>query len=355
MNPAAVATVLACGFLCGLAVWACAATRRRRAPQLARREAAVRSALYRTLDSPGEPSELLDDLDAAANKLLEAKARALLPALRGEDRETLARLLESRGATEAARRQCRSRRATARAAACALLGDVGSSFAVLDLVPLLDDPRPVVRTAAARALGRLGQPAGVIPLIGAAASKALPVDGAAEAIHQIGDWSVSLLHPCLADQCESTRALAVELLGQFHNLESVDAIVEILADDQSTAVRVRAARALGRIGSPRAIQPLIDCVASGPGAVKAEAIAALGKLAAVAAVPTLRVTLLGPSQHLSQAAAGALAAITPKGVEILQEIADDQLHPAASTARRELAAGRALAESGPSDPSLQPR
>ena len=72
---------------------------------------------------------------------------------------------------------------------------------------------------------------------------------------------------------------------------------------------------------------------SGRAALRAEAVAALGRMGAVAAVPTLRVTLLGPSLPLSQAAATALSAIAPKGIEVLQEIADDHSHPAAAVAR----------------------
>ncbi|HVF13202.1 MAG TPA: HEAT repeat domain-containing protein [Acidimicrobiales bacterium] len=352
MTGTTVAVVLACGFLCGLAAWACAATRRRRRPHLARREAAVRSALYQSFDDP-EPGRILDGLGASERKLLETKARALLPTLRGEDRETLARLLESRGATRAARRQCRSRRATSRAAACRMLGDVGSSFAVLDLVPLLEDPRPAVRMAAARALGRLGQPAGVVPLMGSVSGrKALPLDVAADAIQQIRDWPVSLLHPCLADPSEPTRALAVELLGRFQALDSVGALIEILERDPSTIVRVRAARALGRIDSPHAVQSLMRCVHLGPGELRVEAVRALGRLGATAAVPTLRVTLLGPSLQLSQAAAASLSAIVPRGVEVLQEIAGDHLHPAASIARRALAAEAALAAGLLPEPSV---
>lgn len=336
MTTTMVVVVLACGFLCGLAVWAAVATSRRRRPRQAQREALIRATLYRALDDPNEPGRLLDTMGAADRKLLEAKARALLPALRGEDRETLARLLESRGATEAARRQCRSRRAASRAAACGLLGDVGSSFALLDLVPLLEDPRPNVRTAAARAIGRLGQPAGVIPLMGAVAGRKVPLDVAADAIHQIRDWPVSLLQPCLSDPSEPTRALAVELVGRFHDLDSVDILLGLLSDDTSTGVRVRAARALGRIGSARSVDALMACVHVGPAAVQAESIAALGRMGAVAAVPSLKVALLGSSLVLSQAAAAALSAITPKGIAVLEEISSDHSHPAAALARRAL-------------------
>jgi HEAT repeat protein len=341
---AVLAAAVACGVLYGLAFWAGAAgRRRRRAEQHAAREAVIRTALYRALDDP-EPASIIDDLDAPGRRLLEAKARALLPALRGEDRETLGRLLESRGVTDAARRQCHSHRARQRVAACQLLGDVGSSFAVLDLVPVLDDPRLAVRTAAAKALGRLGQPTGVAPLMGAVASrKRVPVDVAADAIQQICDWPVSVLEPCLSDPSDRTRALAVELLGRFQATGCVGALVEVLQQDPAPGVRVRAARALGRIGSPRAVPALLHSVHSGSAALRAEAVSALGRLGAVTAVPTLRVALLGPSLRVSGAAAMALHGIGPQGIEVLREIADDDRHPAADLARRTLAAGQARA------------
>ena len=338
MTPVVVVVAMAAGFIGGLGAWVLVTRRsdeRRR--RLAERDDAVRSALFRALDDPGQP--ILDELGPSDAKLLEAKARALLPALRGSDRETLARLLDGRGATTAARRQCHSRRAKVRAEACQLLGDVGSSFTLLDLVPLLDDPRPAVQQAAARGLGRLGQPAGVAALLQSVdGSQPIPVDVAADAIQQIHDWPVSQVHPSLVDRSASIRALAAEVAGRCQAIDTVPVLIDLLENDLDPEVRVRAARALGRIGSPRALYSLIDCVSSGPGALRTEAVAALGRMGASAAVPTLRITLLTPSPQLVQSAAAALSAIEPNGVDLLLEIADDAHHPAATAARRALAA-----------------
>ncbi len=334
MTAGVIIATVVCGVLCLSAGLAAIAVSRRRRP---RRDAAVRAALYRALAQPGESTRIVEDLAAGDRKLMEAQARALLPALRGEDRDTLAYLLESSGATVVARRRCRSRRAGSRAAACQVLGDVGSPYSVLDLVPLLDDPRSVVRLAAARALGRLGQPSGVVPLLQAAdRAHPLPVEVAAEAIHGIRDWPVSLLDPCLSDPSERTRALAVELLGSRQATDHMHALIRILENDPSVAVRVRAARALGRIGSPDGVVPLITCVNSGSAALELEAVGALGRLGAVAAVPILHGALLGSSGPLSHAAATALSAISPDGVAALQEVAGDHRHPASRVARSAL-------------------
>jgi HEAT repeat protein len=168
----------------------------------------------------------------------------------------------------------------------------------------------------------------------------------ADAIQQIRDWPVSVLHPCLGHPSESTRALAVELLGRVQALDSLPALVDRLEHDPADEVRVRAARALGRTGSPRAVGPLIDCVPGGPPALVAEAVAALGRLGATSAVPTLRTTLVGPSPALVHAAVAALAAIEPQGVELLQEIAADRYHPACTAARAELVRVRCEPTSG---------
>jgi HEAT repeat protein len=321
------------------------ATRDQRRQRRAQHEAAIRAALFHTLAEPGQSERIMNDLVAGDRKLLEAKTRAVLPALRGEDRETLARLLESRGVTDVARRKCRSHRATSRAAACQVLGDVGSSFAVLDLVPLLDDPRLAVRLAAARALGRLGQPAAVAPLLQLGSRPhPLPVDVAADAIQSIRGWPISLLQPCLSDPSERARSLATELLGRAHALDRVDDLIDLLECDPSAAVRARAARALGVIGSPGAIEPLIACLASGPPSAQAEAVFALGRLGAADAVPALHRALLGPSRGLSLAAATALSSISPDGVVALQEVADDERHPAGAVAREALAGPRAVSD-----------
>lgn len=338
MSLAILGAGVLCGLSCALSAWAGVAARRRHERDRARREVAVRGALYRSLAEPSQSARIMDDLDVADRKLLEAKTRAVLPALRGEDRETLAMLLEQRGATEVARRKCRSRKASARAAACRLLGDVGSSYAVLDLIPLLDDRRSVVRLAAARALGRLGQPTGVVPLMQAVErDQHLPVDLAADAIQGIRDWPISLVQPGLSSPSERARTLSVELLGRLQVIDGVEVLVDLLASDPSPAVRARAARALGLIGSPNAVDPLIDALHAESTAVRAEAVTALGRLGTAAAVPGLRSVLLGPSWPLSGLAATALSALKPDGVAALREFAADQDHPAGAAARQALA------------------
>ncbi len=339
MSFLGIAAVLFVVALTSLAAALLFVARRHRRDRHTEREAAVRTVLFRTLQEPGRSDEFVGALIPSDGPILERKARTLLADLKGEDRETLARLLESRGAVAAARRQCRSHRAESRSAACQLLGDAGSAFAVLDLVPLLDDRSLAVRLDAAKALGRLGHPSAVAPLLGAVTGRhPVPVDVVADAVEQIRDCPASLLRQSVLDPSASTRAIGAELLGRLHVLEAIGDLIDVLEGDPTPHVRIRAARALGRLGSPRAIKPLLACLESGSPALRAESASALGRLGSPAAIPELRVMLLGPSPRNSELAAQALAAIVPQGLAALEDLADDDRHTSAEIARKVLAA-----------------
>jgi HEAT repeat protein len=319
--------------------------RARRARE-ARAEAEVRPILFGILDEGDFNPRTVDALKPAQQRALEAQARSLLPKLRGQDREVLAKLLDRRGAVDAARRQSRSKRAAARAQAGEFLGDAGSPTAVRDLLELLHDPNPQVRWSAARGLGRLGNPAALSPLLASLeGARPMPVDVVAEAIFEIRDCPVSVLRQGLKSQSVPTRALTVELLGRFQALTAADDVIDRLHHDPSVEVRARAARALGRMGTPRALDPLLCCLSEGPVAMRVQAIWALGEIGAFQAVPALRGILLEPSRQMAELAALALVAIGPHGVKALAEIAEGVGAPA-------LIAAQALASRADLEPSL---
>jgi HEAT repeat protein len=278
--------------------------------------------------------------------VLETQAKNLLPSLRGKDRETLGVVLDRLGAVEAARRQAKSKRAGARAEAGEFLGQSGSPEAVRDLVQLLQDPDPKVRWAAARGLGRLGHPSAVPALLASIeGTLPVPIDLVAGAVAEIRECPVPLLREGLTSASVPKRALTVELLGRFQALVAADEVIDLLHHDPSVEVRARAARSLGRMGSPRAVKPLLGCVEDGPVATRAQAIWALGEMGALEAIPVLRTTLEGSSHHLGELAADALAAMGSPGIVALREIAGGG-GSAAPLAARTLAAQRSLQASG---------
>jgi HEAT repeat protein len=144
----------------------------------------------------------------------------------------------------------------------------------------------------------------------------------ADAIFEIRDCPIPLLREGAGSASVAMRAVSVELLGRFQALAAADDVVGILRTDPSPEVRARAARCLGRMGSPRAVEPLLACLDGSPAAVRIQALWALGQIGAPEALPVLRATLLSPSRQLSEVAAAALAALGPPGLRLLEHVAD---------------------------------
>ena len=341
-----VAVVAALG-VAGTALATFSAIRRQRR-QEARRpevETKVRLIVFRAIDEGDLSPEAIQALTPLERRTLEAQARGLVANLRGADRETLGRVLDRLGAVDAARAQTRSKRAGDRAKAGEFLGESGSPAAVRDLLELLQDPDPKVRWAAARGLGRLGHPSAVSPLLASLEGlRSVPVDVVADAVFQIRECPVPVLREGLHSPSVPTRAVTVELLGRFQALVAADDVIDLLHHDPSVEVRARAARSLGRMGSPKAVEPLLAYVDGGPVAMRAQAIWALGEIGAPEALPYLRTCLLGPSHHLGELAADALSSMGQPGLGALIEISQRD-GTAAAIATRALAAKKTLQHS----------
>lgn len=299
----------------------------------ARLEAEVRPILFAGLDAGDIDPAAIDGLQPASKRALEAQARALLPSLRGNDKDTLGRLLDQLGAVAVVRRQTRSRRADVRARAGQFLGDAGSPAALRDLLDLLHDPNPEVRWSAARGLGRLGDPRALSPLLASLEGpRPLPVDVVADAIFQIRRCPVSLLRQGLRSRSVPTRAVAVELLGRVQALVAANEVEHALRNDPSVEVRARAARALGRMGSPQAVDALLASLDGGAVAIRVQAVWALGEIGGSQAVPALGGILMEPSRQLGDLAAQSLLAIGQDGMRTLQQIAAGGGQPGAIAA-----------------------
>jgi len=301
-----------------------------RARTRARAEAEVRPLLFEALDGNGldgggiDP-RTLDRLRPSRRRALDALARDLLPSVRGPDKDMLVGLLAGvGGAVETARRHSRSSHASVRLRAGGFLADTGSGAAVHDLLVLLHDANPQVRWSAARGLGRLGDPRALSPLLASLeGARPLPVDVVADAIFEIRTCPVSVLRQGLKSRSVATRTVTVELLGRFQALAATDDVLDLLQHDPSVEVRARAARCLGRMGTPRTVEPLLACLVDGPVAMRVQAIWALGEIGAPDAVPALRTILLVGPHQMAEAAARALLATGGLGLKVLTQIADD--------------------------------
>lgn len=246
----------------------------------------------------------------------ESIAIALLPNLRGADRDALARILAASGVIARARVGLVSCRPARRQRAAELLGAAGDALAVPALVAALADRDEDVRMAAARSLGRIGAPDAVVPLLDALDDRQVPANTISMSLLRIGAAGSPGLVPALESPTARTRSVAAELAGSF-GLGEVRPKLEAMLDDSDETVRQSAARALGRLGVPSSTGTLIarlECeLAKDPGAggddLAVVLVTALGQIGHPAALPIMT-DALTRSHRISFAAASALAGMS---------------------------------------------
>jgi HEAT repeat protein len=225
----------------------------------------------------------------------------------------VAAFFEREGYVEQELANLSSWRAWRRASAAYVLGGMASRTAVRGLLVTVLDPDRDVAAAAARSLGRLGDPAAVKPLVEALAGGRLPRAACAHALLSLGRAAVPELRLLLdqADDDAELKAFVVELIGLLgHPSESTE-LVRLLRDP-SAEVRARAARALGRLGAEDAAAELRAALADRIPFVRATVAHALGAIRDRAAVDALLEQARTDAFDPAQAAAQALGRIDPE-------------------------------------------
>jgi len=177
------------------------------------------------------------------------------------------------------------------------LGKIGDPRAVDPLIVALQDEASGVRGNAATALGMIGDPRAVDPLIVALQDEDSDVRWhAATALSMIGDLrTVEPLITALGNADWNVRGNAALALGGIDDKRSVEPLITVLGDEEPY-VRERAVKSLGRIGDPRAVEPLIVALQDEDShdedsAVPWHAALALGKIGDKRAVEPLIVAL----------------------------------------------------------------
>jgi hypothetical protein len=298
------------------------AARDRRA---ARVDAAVRPALLGYLAEDEPDPAALEITSRAAGRSLEELSTGLLTKLRGEDRRALERLLAAHGVLECARERTRRPGAVGRARAAELLGAAAHEPALPELTMLLDDRDPDVRSAAARALGKLGDPAAVPALLAALEGRrTVPAGVVTMGLLHIGPTAAASLVDGLDSRYSpAARAIAAELLGRLGGFQAADELIGALRADPDPGVRAAAARALGRMGVPRAVAPLeAALIEEQVPAVRYSTTWALGELGGTRGFAGLGAALRSGDHALARRAADALVACGPSGTALLERTAD---------------------------------
>jgi HEAT repeat protein len=316
-----------------LSVGAVHVARRRRERRDVARRAALTPLVYTLLDGD-------ETVESFANSpaVLDDVVLHLLPQLRGSDRQVLQEVLVARGVVDRASRDLRARAAWRRGRAAMLIGATGSVRHTPDLIALLPDRSPDVRSAAARALGKAGDVTAVPALLAAlTTARPLPSGIVGMALLDLGTPALPTLRTALGAGSAAARALSAGLLGLHGDVASAAALTAELDDVHAPApVRRAAAEALGRIGAPQAADALcrVTVFAADPTLRQASA-EALGRIGDPDSAPALVAGMAAADRGVRTACADALAAIGPEGRDRLERLADLG-GPAAAAARAAL-------------------
>jgi HEAT repeat protein len=254
---------------------------------------------------------------------LDAAIVALVPKLRGADREVLVDVLHRRGTIEAAGRGTRSTRAIRRLRSVELLGALGLAETLPDLTPRLADRNPDVRRAAVRGVGRTASAEAVPALLDILErpDRRVAEHGVTLALVRLGPAAVPALTSALTDGGPRARSAAAQVLGWLGDSHAVPALSAVL-DGDSHEHAIHAIEALGRMDSPAAAEPLRARLrAHEPPHVRTAAARALGRLGHPASVEALA-ELLREEHDLAHAAAVSLSQLGPGGRQALEACAD---------------------------------
>jgi HEAT repeat protein len=308
----------------------------RRVTRTADRYAPLVLRLVNAEESDQEVLRSLVELNARQWAAIRPMATRLLENVRGPAQARLADLFEHRGVTAQAIRDTRRRRPGFRAQAAEILGQLRNRPAVPELCRLLRDRNSDVRQVATRALGRIEDPAAVLPLMETLGSdRPVPKHITAQAVSRLEPSAVPALAAAVDHVDAGVREVAIETLGMAGGYTAVPGIIRALLDDDVTDVRVRAARALGTLEMPSAVEPLLEATHDGEPAVREAAVEALAGLGAAAVVPRMRELLNDPAYRVARAAARSLLALGQPGRKALDE-ADAMGDPAALIAAEAL-------------------
>ena len=239
--------------------------------------------------------------------------------VRGEARATATRVLEEAGLTTYYLRRLRKRAVRERALAAEMLGEMRAISAKHALLAALRDRSPVVRVVAARALGKLGQPAAVPKLLAEYASGRLPSGIVSTSLLHLGPAAGPALQTRLHDGDPRVRALAARLIGLLDWTPAAGDLVALLGDDDA-ATRVEAAASLGRLGTENATEPLLARLSDASPDARVAAAEALGRLGDPDSCAGLAAALEDPRHEVRAAAASALVALGAPGLRMLADI-----------------------------------
>ncbi|MBK6794538.1 MAG: HEAT repeat domain-containing protein [Anaerolineales bacterium] len=191
---------------------------------------------------------------------------------------------------------------TVKARAALALANIGDPQVIHELLPLLQDPEDEVRIAACTAIGKFRDPS----------------------------TFDELANVTLDDPIIDVRQAAVRALGDSHSPAAIPFLMEALRDsfwwfEREQAVRILLA-AIENMGEP-VVEPLIEALGDREGTVRKFAAKLLGRLGNPSAIEELGMAVYDLHHEVSQTAAEALAKFGAPAIDVLAEAL---IHPEAS-------------------------
>lgn len=132
---------------------------------------------------------------------------------------------------------------------------------------------------------------------------------AAEALVEIGEPAVDLLVPVVMHDNLISRQWSIWALGHIGEPRAVDPLIAALQEDEEPSARWNAAIALGRIGDEMAVDPLIEALDDEAYGVRGRSAEALGVIGDRKAIGPLTSVLNDEDAYVREMAAEALAKI----------------------------------------------
>jgi HEAT repeat protein len=182
---------------------------------------------------------------------------------------------------------------------------------VPELLQRLESPDITIAQKATIALGYLGSPEAVVPLVRALQSRQQHLYWqATAALSRIGDTqALDFLMKALQSSSVQLQSATAKALGKC-GLPAVAPLLRVIGDDRTDdLVKFHAIHSLGEIGSPLAVQPLINLLDRKSKHIRSEAIWALGQIRSPLAIIPLADRLTDSDLGVQSAAAHALKAI----------------------------------------------
>jgi len=283
----------------------------------------ILTALMGEPDEAGHARTDLRSRTGPAWAQVEDQAFAMIPKVKGESHDALVTLLLSKGAAARASTLARSRSQVRRARGAHRLGALAQADAVSQLLGLLRDHAFLVRRTAVRALGQVGDPLAVPPMLDAVTADPRLTRDVLAAVDRIGEGAAPALRRELlrsvSDPLDNRRAaLAAVGLGELGDVSAVPLLTVALEDRDQPGLAVASAQALGVLGAGEAVEPLLRAMREPDPELRVAAATAIGRVGDTRAAARLAESLRDRHHLTSRAIAGALLRLGEPGLRALE-------------------------------------